>query len=96
MLIVPGEEDARSAGSFFKNPVVPQSFFDELSNRLQSEGLQLPSYPGGDSYRKLPAAWLVEHAGFAKGYTKGAAGISANTRSPSSTAAAPPQPTSSR
>jgi len=76
MLIVPGEEDARSAGSFFKNPVVSQALFDELSNRLQPEGLQLPSYPAAEGYRKLPAAWLVEHAGFAKGYTKGAAGIS--------------------
>jgi len=76
MLIVPGEEDARSAGSFFKNPVVAQSLFDELSSRLLSEGLHLPSYPAGDGYRKLPAAWLVEHAGFAKGYSKGTAGIS--------------------
>jgi UDP-N-acetylmuramate dehydrogenase len=76
MLIVPGEEDARSAGSFFKNPIVPQAHFEELSNRLQSERLQLPNYPAGDGHRKLPAAWLVEHAGFAKGYTKGAAGIS--------------------
>ena len=76
MLIVPGDDDARSAGSFFKNPVVPQSFFAELSTRLESRGLQMPSYPAAEGFRKLPAAWLVEHAGFAKGYTKGAAGIS--------------------
>ena len=76
MLIVPGEEDARSAGSFFKNPVVPQAFYDELSNRLQPDGVTPPSYPAGDGRRKVPAAWLVEHAGFAKGYSKGAAGIS--------------------
>jgi len=76
MLIVPGDEDARSAGSFFKNPVVPQSFFEELSARMTARGLQLPSYPAGDGFRKLPAAWLVERAGFAKGYSKGAAGIS--------------------
>jgi UDP-N-acetylmuramate dehydrogenase len=76
MLIVPGEEDARSAGSFFKNPIVPQTFFDELAGRLASEQLVLPSYPAADGSRKIPAAWLVEHAGFAKGYTKGRAGIS--------------------
>ena len=76
MLIVPGDDDARSAGSFFKNPVVPQAFFENLSARLGSRGLQLPSYPAGDGLRKLPAAWLVEHAGFAKGYCRGAAGIS--------------------
>lgn len=76
MLIVPGDEDARSAGSFFKNPIVPQSFLEELSARLAARGLQLPSYPVANGFRKLPAAWLVEHAGFAKGYGKGRAGIS--------------------
>ncbi|MGB7556334.1 MAG: UDP-N-acetylmuramate dehydrogenase, partial [Candidatus Korobacteraceae bacterium] len=76
MLIVPGDEDARSAGSFFKNPIVAQSFFEELSERLRLRGLQVPSYPAGDGFRKLSAAWLVEQAGFLKGYTLGAAGIS--------------------
>ena len=36
----------------------------------------MPSYPAGKSFKKLSAAWLVEHAGFAKGYVRGAAGIS--------------------
>ncbi len=76
MLIVRGDEDARSAGSFFKNPVVAQSVFEELSARWKSRGSQLPSYPAADGFRKLPAAWLVEQAGFAKGYNKGRAGIS--------------------
>lgn len=76
MLIVPGEEDARSAGSFFKNPVLPQPFVDELSARLAVHGSRLTTYPAGDGYRKLPAAWLVEHAGFSKGYCSGRAGIS--------------------
>lgn len=76
MLLVPGEEDARSAGSFFKNPVVSQPVFEELAARLSFSGLQLPSYPAAHGFRKLPAAWLVEHAGFAKGYAKGAAAIS--------------------
>jgi UDP-N-acetylmuramate dehydrogenase len=62
-------------GSFFKNPIVPRAVFEELSARLASRGLQLPSYPSADG-RKLPAAWLVEHAGFAKGYRKGRVGIS--------------------
>jgi len=76
MLIVPGDEDARSAGSFFKNPVLPQAFVHELSTRLAARGWELPSYPATDSFRKLPAAWLVEHAGFSRGYTQGQAGIS--------------------
>ena len=71
MLIVPGEEDARSAGSFFKNPVVAQAVFERLA-----EQFELPSYPAANGTRKLPAAWLVEHAGFAKGYGKGRVGIS--------------------
>lgn len=76
MLIVPGDDDARSAGSFFKNPIVPQRQLEELDAKLRSRGLALPSYPAGEGLRKLPAAWLVEHAGFAKGYSRGAAGIS--------------------
>ncbi len=76
MLIVPGEEDARSAGSFFKNPVVSQKVFEDLSVRLAERGVLLPSYPAAEGLRKLPAAWLVEHAGFVKGYVRGAAGIS--------------------
>jgi UDP-N-acetylmuramate dehydrogenase len=76
MLIVPGDEDSHSVGSFFKNPIVPQAIFEELSARLASRGLQLPSYSSTDGFRKLPAAWLVEHAGFAKGYRKGRVGIS--------------------
>ena len=76
MLIVPGDDDARSAGSFFKNPIIPQLQFEDLDVRLRTRGLALPSYPAGEGHRKLSAAWLVEHAGFAKGYNLGAAGIS--------------------
>lgn len=76
MLIVPGDEDARSAGSFFKNPVVTQRAFEELSSKLSGLGLELSSYPAAEGFRKLPAGWLVEHAGFARGYSKGAVGIS--------------------
>ena len=76
MLIVPGDEDASSAGSFFKNPVVPETVFVALSAKLEPRGLQLPSYPASEGFRKLPAAWLVEHAGFEKGYVKGSVGIS--------------------
>ncbi len=76
MLIVAGEEDARSAGSFFKNPILPQVFVDGLAARVALRGLQLPSFPAHEGFRKISAAWLVEHAGFAKGYTRGRAAIS--------------------
>lgn len=75
MLLVPGD-DARSAGSFFKNPVVPQRQFEGLSEMLHGRGLTLPGYTAAEGFRKLPAAWLVENAGFAKGFSRGAAGIS--------------------
>jgi UDP-N-acetylmuramate dehydrogenase len=76
MLIVPGGEDSRSAGSFFKNPVVPLKQFEELDTRLRTRGLAVPNFATENGFRKLSAAWLVEQAGFTKGYTRGAAGIS--------------------
>lgn len=76
MLITPGDEDSRSAGSFFKNPVLPGAEFDSMKERAASRGLDIPSYPALEAQRKIPAAWLVEHSGFFKGYTKGRVGIS--------------------
>ena len=76
MLIVAGDADCHSVGSFFKNPILPAAAVEELSARLAVAGSELPSYPAMDGFRKLPAAWLVEHAGFAKGYSRGRAGIS--------------------
>jgi UDP-N-acetylmuramate dehydrogenase len=76
MLITPGDEDARSAGSFFKNPVLSLEGFAELKRRASAKGLEIPSYPALDAQHKVSAAWLVEHSGFSKGYSKGRVGIS--------------------
>jgi UDP-N-acetylmuramate dehydrogenase len=76
MLIVAGDDDCRSAGSFFKNPVLSKTQFEELAERAAAKGLQIPSYPALDAQHKVSAAWLVEHSGFAKGYTPGPAKIS--------------------
>jgi len=76
MLITPDDEDCRSAGSFFKNPVLGGEEFKQLSARAESEGLEVPSYPALEVQHKVSAAWLVEHSGFSKGYISGAAGIS--------------------
>jgi UDP-N-acetylmuramate dehydrogenase len=76
MLIVPGDPDSRSAGSFFKNPVLSEAEFRHLASRASSEGFEIPSYPALDARRKVSAAWLVEHSGFTKGFTLGEAGIS--------------------
>jgi UDP-N-acetylmuramate dehydrogenase len=76
MVLTPGHEDSHSAGSFFKNPIISEEQYSELTDRLAARSLRLPSYPAGAGSRKIPAAWLVERAGFHKGYAKGAAGIS--------------------
>jgi UDP-N-acetylmuramate dehydrogenase len=76
MLITPGDEDSRSAGSFFKNPLLSTDQFAELKRRAGAKGLEIPNYPALDAQRKISAAWLVEHSGFEKGYTLGRAGIS--------------------
>ena len=70
------DSDSRSAGSFFKNPVLSEAKFKDLGARATSKGLQIPSYPALDALHKVSAAWLVEHSGFSKGYTLGNAGIS--------------------
>lgn len=73
MLLVPGDPDVRSAGSFFRNPVVTAAHFAELTHQL---GAPPPSYPATGDQVKLPAAWLIEQAGFARGFRLGNVGIS--------------------
>jgi len=73
MLLVEGDPDSRSAGSFFKNPVVPQALFDTIAGQLAAPP---PNYPAQAGFVKIPAAWLLEQAGFHKGFTLGRAGIS--------------------
>jgi len=73
MLIVEDDEDSRSAGSFFKNPVLNVTDYERLAALA---GGSLPSYPAPGQRYKIPAAWLVENSGFCKGYTRGAVGIS--------------------
>jgi UDP-N-acetylmuramate dehydrogenase len=72
MLIVEGDPDCRSAGSFFKNPVITAKDYGRIA---ESAG-GAPGYAVSEGFIKLPAAWLVEQAGFHKGYTLGHAGIS--------------------
>jgi UDP-N-acetylmuramate dehydrogenase len=64
MVLDDGDHDTWSVGSFFTNPVVPADEF----RRLQTEvGEPVPNYPAPDGV-KLAAGWLVERAGFHKGY----------------------------
>jgi UDP-N-acetylmuramate dehydrogenase len=76
MLLVSGDADCRSAGSFFKNPVVPVTVLDSLSQELGVEKGSIPAYPAREGEVKLSAAWLIERAGYQKGFSLGNAGIS--------------------
>ena len=78
MVLDAADPNARSAGSFFMNPVLSRAAFAELEQRWHSTGGAgaIPSFAAGDAV-KVPAAWLVERAGFAKGYRRGGAGVSA-------------------
>ena len=76
MLIVAGDPDCRSAGSFFKNPVLSEAEHEDLQKRAAAKALHLPSYPALEKNRKVSAAWLVEKSGFARGYGFGHVGIS--------------------
>jgi UDP-N-acetylmuramate dehydrogenase len=76
MLLVENDPDCRSAGSFFKNPVVRAERVREIAAAAGVAEESLPHWPAGDGEAKLSAAWLIEHAGFGKGFADGAAGIS--------------------
>jgi len=76
MLISPGDDDCRSAGSFFKNPIISPEQYQELSARATARKLTIPSYPALEQQKKVSAAFLVEHSGFAKGFSHGHVGIS--------------------
>ena len=75
MLLVSGDPDCRSAGSFFKNPIVSEQQYAEISARAPAP---VPRYPvrNGAGRVKVPAAWLIERAGFSKGYRSGRVGLS--------------------
>ena len=67
MVLDPLDQDTRSVGSFFMNPVVPAT---------TQETLGAPGFLMSDGRVKIPAAWLIERAGFARGFGSGAAGLS--------------------
>jgi UDP-N-acetylmuramate dehydrogenase len=64
MVLDPADHDTWSVGSFFTNPVVAPAFYQELADSVKDP---VPHYPAPDGV-KLAAGWLVEQAGFGKGY----------------------------
>lgn len=73
MVIESGDPNSKSAGSFFKNPVVSGEILSELRNRHGP----VPNFEF-EGQLKVPAAWLIEKAGFHKGHIHGNVGISTN------------------
>jgi UDP-N-acetylmuramate dehydrogenase len=75
-LLVEGDADCRSAGSFFKNPSVAQDVAERVQKIAAEQSTPLRMFPGENGQVKIPAAWLIEQAGFSKGFVLGGAGIS--------------------
>jgi UDP-N-acetylmuramate dehydrogenase len=73
MVIEAGDPNSRSAGSFFKNPIVSQEKYEEIA---AAADLPVPSFSAGTDAVKIPAAWLIEQSGYHKGFRMGNAGIS--------------------
>lgn len=81
MVISKADENHRSAGSFFKNPIVTKEKFAEIELKVRrlniiSADERIPHFLIADDKIKIPAAWLIEKSGFKKGYELGQAGIS--------------------
>jgi UDP-N-acetylmuramate dehydrogenase len=77
MVLDSSDTDTRSVGSFFMNPVVPVDAQERVSSIA---GDRAPAFVVDAARVKLPAAWLIERAGFRKGFADGPVGIS--TRHP--------------
>jgi UDP-N-acetylmuramate dehydrogenase len=81
MLIVDGDPNRRSVGSFFTNPIVSAAQADDVAARAVAMGAiaaagEMPRWPAPGGAVKLSAGWLIERAGIRKGHRRGAVGIS--------------------
>jgi UDP-N-acetylmuramate dehydrogenase len=76
MLIASDDLDSRSAGSFFKNPIMSSAEYERIAALAVCQQQKPPSFPAPQGMVKISAAWLVEKSGFHKGYSEGQVGIS--------------------
>lgn len=79
MVIDPADPDTRSDGSFFMNPLLDLENLDRFLERAREAGIdrsRIPMFPAAGGLTKLSAAWLIENAGFQKGFALGNAGLS--------------------
>jgi UDP-N-acetylmuramate dehydrogenase len=78
MVLEPEDPDTYSVGSFFTNPVLTAAAYEKLREVSRTLG-DPPSWPGTDGLVKVSAAWLIERAGFARGYAPGG-GVGLSTK----------------
>jgi UDP-N-acetylmuramate dehydrogenase len=74
MVIDPADPDTRSVGSFFVNPVLDAASLARVEAAARARygaDTTVPRFDAGDGLVKVPAAWLIERAGFGKGYSLG-------------------------
>jgi UDP-N-acetylmuramate dehydrogenase len=81
MVIVDGDPNRRSVGSFFTNPVVSPAQAQDVAARAIASGAiaapeEMPRWPAPGGAVKLSAGWLIERAGIRKGHRRGAVGVS--------------------
>ena len=74
MVIDPADENRRSCGSFFVNPIVTAAELAAIE--VRAGDVTMPRWPEADGRVKLSAAWLIEHAGFTRGTVDGPVGLS--------------------
>ena len=74
MVLDSSDHDTWSAGSFFTNPVVDTSLADEIEAQVGEQ--KMPRFLVEPGQEKLSAAWLIERAGFPKGFGDGPATLS--------------------
>ncbi|MCV7192500.1 UDP-N-acetylmuramate dehydrogenase [Mycolicibacterium brumae] len=77
MVLDAEDHDTWSVGSFFTNPVAPRAVYDAVCAAAPGP---VPNYPAPGDQVKLAAGWLVEHAGFGKGYPDAAAPARLSTK----------------
>ena len=72
MVLDAQDHDTWSCGSFFTNPIVTSAEFETLlgrvAERVGPDGPVPPRFDGADGTVKTSAAWLIDKAGFGKGY----------------------------
>jgi len=75
MVLPADDENGRSCGSFFVNPIVPSAEAERIEARAGGQA-SMPRWSEPDGRVKLSAAWLVQHAGFERGHRDGRVGLS--------------------